>query len=245
MANTDTKYSARFFLPELIERGRAETVKCPVYVDGKIAAPSSGTFTLMNASGTEVISAASVTVSGSIAEYSIGASALDDESLGEGWLVKWSLVMPDTATYTFQNEAALVRTKLHPVVTDSDLFQRASALNPNAEDSITSLSDYQAFLDEAWIEINQRLINKGRRPYLILSPSALRMPHLYLTLALIFEDMSVQREGYQTERATMYRNLYNEAFQMLSFSYDADNDGKPEKHRTPAIGSLWLLGRGR
>ena len=67
MSSTDTQYTARFSLPELIERGRDELIKCMVYLSGALVAPSSGTVTVRNASGDVVINAASATITGSVA----------------------------------------------------------------------------------------------------------------------------------------------------------------------------------
>ena len=58
MSSTDTQYTARFSLPELIERGRDELIKCMVYLSGALVAPSSGTVTVRNASGEEAFAAA-------------------------------------------------------------------------------------------------------------------------------------------------------------------------------------------
>ena len=93
MSSTDTLYTARFLSPEYVERDRANLIKCRVYRDGALSAPTSGTVTVYNGSGTEVVDAASVTITGDVAEYSIGAVTLAAEELEEAWLFEWALVM--------------------------------------------------------------------------------------------------------------------------------------------------------
>ncbi|MBT7101755.1 hypothetical protein HN937_30540 [Candidatus Poribacteria bacterium] len=245
MSSTETRYSARFQMPDLLEQGRDNATQCPAYLDGALAEPSSGTVTVFNAAGTEVVSAAAVVVSGSIATYTVLAAALAAENLEEGWVVEWALVMPDLVTHTFRNSAACVRRRLYPSITDLDLFRRESSLNPAGNDPVTTLADYQDFIDEADVDVQQRLIQKGNRPNLITDPSTLRPVWLYLTLSLVFEDMATRQNETWAAKAAHYRDMYEREFSRLSVLYDGDDDGMPDSatNRRSLAGSVWLCGR--
>ena len=66
MSSTDTTYTARFMLPDLIERGRNEVIKCQVYHNGALVAPSSGTVSVYDPSNTAKVDGASVTIASSV-----------------------------------------------------------------------------------------------------------------------------------------------------------------------------------
>jgi len=243
MSSTDTAYSARFSLPDLIERGRNELIKCPVYLDGALSAPTAGTVTLTSQSGTVIIDAATVTISGSVAQYEITAGTLSGKALSDGWLVEWNLTMGDSITHRFVNSAALVRGRLYNPISDIDLIRVVSGLDPASSSSISSVSNWGNYLEESWTQIQLRLIENGRRPNLILSPSALREVSLNLTLALIFDDLSTRLSDAYEQRAESYRSRYEQAWSRLKFVYDSDDDGKADGIRRSAMSSVWLTGR--
>ena len=236
--------TARFLLPDLMERGRANALSCPLWQDGALVAPTEAgsTVTIWDGSGTKQADAVAVTVTGSIATYSYTpASTL---SYGEGWRVEWSLIVSGT-TYVFRNDGALVRNVLFPVVTDSDLFRRHRALNPSSAAPLSSVADYQDYIDEAWATIQGRLIAKGDRPNLILSPSALRGVHLAQTLALIFADFATSLNETYADIASAYRQEYHDEWADLNFAYaDSDEeDNSTPLGRRAANPSIWLAGR--
>jgi len=240
----DTVYSARFRGPEEIEHGRANLLKCPTRLNGSAAVPSSGTVSVYNRAGSALVDAAAVTVSGSVAQYSLAAATVASEAFEEGWRVEWALVMPDGITHTFRTDGALVRRQLYPVITDADLFRRASSLDPSGTAPITSEANYQTWINEAWDEIRLRLISQGNRPNLILSPSALRGVHLNLTLAFIFEDQATRlNEAYQ-DIADRYRDHYESEWRRLNFIYDDGDTGRAEDAETRRSGTptIWLAG---
>jgi hypothetical protein len=125
-----------------------------------------------------VLVTGAVTVSG-IATFSVTGATTTAEALGEGWLIEWALVMPDAITHTFRQDAALCRRTLYPVISQDDLTQRHSDL-PSL---LGAAASYQPYIDEAFFTICTRLIGAGRRPYLVIQPSALRECHRFLTCA--------------------------------------------------------------
>ena len=241
MSGSATSFlTARFLLPEYITRAEDNVVQCPVYQDGSLVAPDSGTFTLEDQSG-EVVYTASVTVTGSVATVTIPAASLPVTlSFGYNWRAKWSLVFSGT-TEIFPNSAHLVRSRVRPVVTDADLFRRVSALDPNGASPISLATTYQSYRDEAWSSLLSRIASQGPMPYLIMEPTALREVHLMLTLQMIFEDFATRLNEAYADRADTYGQRYDAAFDRLRFSYDENQDGQADGARKrPARSSVWF-----
>lgn len=238
---SDTNYSARLALPDLIERGAACKLRCPMYRAGALVAPSSGTITITDAGGTEQVSAAAVTITSSVATYTYTpATTL---ALGEGWRVEWSLVMPDGLTHTVRNDAALVRRRLYCPITEADLYRVESGLDPAAAAPLTAKADYADVIDEAWTQVQLRLIEQGNRPNLIISPTALRQVVLDLALAMALQDVATRvTNPAHAESSRGYRAAYESAWTRLQLVYDVDDAGSADRGRRGARAGTWLGG---
>ncbi len=242
MSITDTRYTFRFQGPELLEQSRDNLIKAPSHIDGGAVAPSSGTVTIYNAAAGVVVNAAAVTIASSVAQYTVTAAVLAAEELEEGWVFEWALTMPDGVVHTARNDGACVRVRLYPTITDADLFRRESALDPSGSAAITSLSDFQDYIDEADTEVQLRLVALGNRPNLVVSPSALRPVYLNLVLSLVFEDLSSRLNEAYSRKAEHYRATYEREFNRANFLYDTDDDGTPDHPtaRKAARPTVWL-----
>lgn len=240
-------YSARFELPELIEQGRDNALVCRIYRGPGLVTPtqSGSTITIYNASNTAIISAAAITVSSSVARYTLLSSAISSQSRGTGWRVEWSLVMPDGVTHVFRNDAALVLRRLYPVVTEADLYRRLSSLDPSGDSPVHSQANFIDKLDEVMISIEQRLLGEENRPNLVLSPSAFREVELELWIALILEDFQTRLTDAYRDLAQDARNRYEAAWSRLRWVEDSSgDDGQVDNStRRPARRSVWLNGR--
>lgn len=244
MSISETLYTARFRISEEIERGRQQVLTCPVYRAGALVAPLSGTVTIYKADGTAVVNAAPVVITGNVATYTIMAGTTSSLALESGWLLEWSLAMTASVTLTFRNDGALVRRSLFPVVTDADLLRRHSDLNALLAAGTTS---YQDYLDEAWATICTRLAAQGRRPFLVIQPSALRDVHIALTLQLIFTDFqtSAGDGGRWQALSEHYQRMYTDAWSQLRFSYDEADENKVDANsKKSGTSTVWLNGRG-
>jgi hypothetical protein len=244
MSLAETVYAARFRSTETIERGRQQALTCPTQRAGATATPTSGTITIYRPDQTVLVTSAVTIPGGGIATYSLAAAATTAEQLGEGWLVEWALVMPDTVTHTFRNDAALCRRTLYPVISDADLTMRHSDL-PNLLASGTT--SYQSYLDESFATLCNRLISQGRRPFLVIQPSALREAHVALTLHMIFLDFSTSAgdSGRWQALADHYLRAYTEAWNQLRFTYDEADENKVDATmKKGAASTVWLNGRG-
>lgn len=236
--------TVRVPLPYDLPRGRAHTITAPLYRDGAAVAASAATCTIYNAAGTEVSTTASATVPSGVPTLVIDSDDLDGQSYGSGWRVEWEITHAG-GVIPSRHEAALVRSALPPVITDDDLYRRHKGLDPDAPagQALSVRTDYQDSIDEAWTEIILRLYSVGRRPYLVMSPSGLRECHLYLTLSLIFDDLSTGAGLQYMETAARYRQQFEAAWSRLSLVYDSDDDGEVDAGGRTGPPAIWLMGR--
>jgi hypothetical protein len=242
-----TLYTVRWQLPTSIVRGQDTTITAPLYRDGALVAPTAGTVTVYDRAGAAVASP-SVSIVSSVATATVTGATTATLEPEDGWRVEWSLTVtgePDDVLA--RNDAGLNRRDLYPVVTDADLFRRASSLDPSGGNPLTARADFQDYIDEAWISLMLRVIEAGNRPNLIMTPSSLREAHLALTLALIFEDFATRLNEAFSERADGYRRQYESAYRRLNFRYDTHDTGEQdtEEGRRSATPTLWLHGGGR
>ena len=93
MSGSETTYTARFPGPEIIEAGRDNIVTASIYLNGGLVAVTSGTLTVWNASNTKVVDAAAVTVTASVATYTITSVVLTGQQNSDGWRFEWALVI--------------------------------------------------------------------------------------------------------------------------------------------------------
>lgn len=241
MAGASAPYTARFIGPDELEREIANTISCPVYRSGALVAPSSGTVSVYNPAGVAVVDAAAVTVTGSIATYTITAGTLTNYGYDTGWRIEWNLTI-SAAAFNARNDAVLVYRCLWPVITDLDIQRFHTDLPrrlPSGE------SSYQDYIDEAWAQIKSRLVTQGVRPHLILSPSALRSAHLYLTLALVFGDFATGgSQSAEGEARTDYRALYEAEWARLTFAQATEAGDLASRRRRAVEPVLFTCGRG-
>lgn len=248
MPLTDQRHSVRLPLPDLFERGTDTVAYAPVYLDGALVAPSAGTVSVYDTNNVAVVDGAAVTISGDIAQYTVTGATTTGLTLGEGWRIEWALTV-GALTVNAVNDAALVRRVLHPAISDVDLYRRVPALDPNGSAPITSLTDYQDALDESWTVLQRRLIDKGHRPSLVISPGALRECHLQLCLGMVYDDLQVRLANPDyADRAKVAYDRYEAAWKGLALVYDEDDDGQVDlgEDGTPARRSqpsIWLMSR--
>ena len=222
------------YAPNWLTRSASTTLTLPLYdSDGRtLVAPSSGTFTLLYPDGTKLVDAQAVTVSGSVAQYTVTVPATyipDGETvsktvpLGDGYLEKWAITISGQ-TETYVRDAAIVRSKLYPVVVEGDITDLHNGLDDVLQSS--SLPDFGAYIRSAWKVIVNALRRDARHPQLVLSPYDLRLVHLYKVLELIFTDAGTNpKQASYLDLADRYGKLFEQEWKALSFVYDADQTG--------------------
>lgn len=234
---------ARFPVPDVLQRGAANTLRCPISESGVAVAPTSGTITITDGAGTVQVSAATATISSSVATYSYTPAAT--LQLGERWVVEWSLVTSTYGTLTFRNDAMLVRNLIYCPISVDDLWPLEPALQPSGSDAQTAMTvaDFDAKLEEAWITVQNRLIQMGKRPYLVIGANALREVVQHQTLVLVFRGLETRLPNAYAEKANRYHALLEEAWTRARLTYDEADDGKPDEGRRAARPSALWIGR--
>jgi hypothetical protein len=236
-----TPVSIRVPLPYDIVRGVATTLTAATERGDVAVTATDATCTIYDAGGTQRAQYTSA-VSGGVATANVGASDLTSFAYDDGWRVEWSITTAE-GIHTSRHEAALCRAGLYPVITGADLYQLYQGLDSTADSgiAITTRTDWQTKIDEAWVQVVLRLRGLGRRHYLIMSPSSLRLAHLHLSLSLIFADLAMSHAGSDfLGLSAKHQADYDAAWNQLNFVYDADDDGEPDAGRTGGPSTLWL-----
>lgn len=208
-----------------------------VYEDGAAVIPTSATFSLINEDGAAVIDGAGASISGGgELSYIILASQIPNTlSYSDSYLIEWRATIAG-AEHLFRRPCALARSRLYPVISDIDLFTFYSDLNSIRPSTITS---FQPYITEAFIEIVERLRNQGNFEYLIIDSQALRSCHLDKTFSLIWRDMdsSGLGAGRYLDLSIEHRKAFESKFRRLRFKFDLmednvadDGDGRRASH---------------
>lgn len=243
MSSNETIYSARIAFPDYLVRGRAQTVSLELYRNGELAAPTAAgsTFALHRPDGsTEVVAASAITVSSSIATYTIAAgSLLSTLSLGHGYRESWTLVRADGVTHTYYRDAALVLHAAYPVITDADLTAVYSDLSRQRASTVAS---FQAYIDEAWKRILGRLEMQGVFPEYVVTSWSLREVHLELTLHLVCLDFARAQGSRWLDLAASHKKEFEMAWTRLKFTRGTGADGQADGDamRVPNKGVTYL-----
>lgn len=212
-------YSVDSQLPSFYERTRSQTVSLPVYSAGAVpTVPVSGVFTLYDQSKAVIVSGATSVVDG-VHQYTVPGSAIPDTvSLSGFWQEEWVFTFQDGHVETFRRDAYLCLRLLHPVVTEPMLVRRVADLQTLRP---PTLSDYSTYIAEAWGIIQRRLLQDGKRPYMIMNDYAFADWHCALSLHLIFLDLSTYTgDGRFSERAQAYHDEAVAAYDKIRFEYD-------------------------
>jgi hypothetical protein len=238
---TERLYSPRIRIHDVLERARGCTVDLPVYRDNQLQSPTSAYFRLTDPEGNDVIARTAVSIIANIATYNISASELPTTlRLADGYMQYWELTISGTV-HTFKKPAAICLSALYPVISDLDLEAEYSDLASIRPSSLGS--SYQTYIDEAWVQLIQRVRDQGNIEYLIMSPQSLRAAHKNLTFYLIFKDMdsSGLGEGRYLDLARTHRKEMEFDFKRLKFTYDLNQDGRAdnENKRRSALGVIY------
>lgn len=228
----------------LLTRGVDTEISCPLERAGAAVEVTDGDVLVTGPTG--AVATDTVTVTAGVPSYVVDGDDTAALALGDhGWLVTWTLtVSGETEPVVVRSPAALVRTCLRPVIAAGDLYRRVPALDPASRSAITrddAGTSHQWAIDESWSEIEDRLLDNGRRPWLVLSPGALRLVHLHAALALIFEDLDSRLSaGVYAMRAEQHRRAADVAWDRLDLRYDTDRDGAVDES-VGGSATVWLL----
>lgn len=237
-------YTTRRPLPYLVEVGTETVLDCPVYLDGALVTPVDGTISIYDEDGEAVVDAAPIVVASSVATYTLAAALTSARAPSGGWRVEWALeIAGELDVVRWREEGYLVRRRLRPVISDLDVAARMPVLDTRSAGRLTVAASYQVAIEEADIQVQSRLLEMGRRPWLVVSPSALRETWLTLTIATILDGLAVAASGDDAyiERAEEWRRRYEAAFARARTAFDWADDGTADTGRVgPKGGVVWL-----
>jgi hypothetical protein len=223
----ESSYSVRVTVPDVLQSDRSNAVALEVHFEGALVAPSSGTFTLFAQGSTPVVDAQPVTISGSVARYTVPSSALDTTTagveFGDGWLEEWALTI-DGVEYTWTRPAALAKRPISPSVTDTDLLAEYPDL---ANYWGSGRTNAQTFIDSSWQDIVRRWLREGGAWWPVASPYVFFEAHRELVLAKLWRYIG-KSDGNEVfvDLSEKHQREYNRQFQVIATQYDRDQDGR-------------------
>lgn len=233
----EREYTADFQAPDFIRRATSQTLELPVRWGGALVAPTSGTVSILDENGSAVVDEAAVVVASSIATYSLSAATVPATlAYSSRWRERWTLLMSDTSeVHVFERPAALVRSRVYPVISVEDINGRHTDLDRVLSDAVV-----QTRITAAWDDVMKALMRQGRKPYRLLDASDLRDVHRARVFHLCFLDMwSSAASGKFKGLADYYANEWSKAWTELVIDYDMDDDGVTdegeEKRSGPAV----------
>jgi hypothetical protein len=193
--------------PYFIERGALQTIQAPIRhgSSGALVEPDSGTVTIVRPDGTNLVSGVAVSITSSIAGYALTPAA--SETLGEGWEVRWTLTIGGTVYPTYRQAAYLVEYVPPNVISVLDLYTRVPELQhriPQSQDATTrggSGEGWQVQIDEAYYDLLRRLLDDGRKPWLIREVTGYRNWLLIRALQMCVSAISFGADSSWAEQA--------------------------------------------
>lgn len=230
-------------LPDMIERGRANLLTCPVTPSDSDAAATvtAATVEVHDTGGQEVLAA---TAADSLSPPSYEWTPASTLQLGERWQVTWRLTV-GSAVHVVRRDAALVRVRLQCPITAEDVYRVAPQYDPDGDNAITSDTTVAPYIVEAWTQVQARLISAGNRPNLVIGSAELRETVLHLVLALRTEAAASRLSPAYQEQADHYRRLYETGWSRIRLVYDQDDSGESTDRRRGMPGQVWLSSHGR
>ncbi len=234
----------------MIEPLTAYSLDFPVSdASGSLLTAMSGTFTLKDGGGA-VIKSGDVTVPAGVATFSISVSDVPDV-VGDKYREFWDLSLSSSAgieSRILDRPVYVVRRTLYPVISLQDLYKEHPEINPSLAENIvpfvdaTTPFDLTPFVVEAWTDIEQMLIDEGQRPSMILDSTALRRVHKYLSLAYIFDFLTL-KGGRSEDVAKGYHEKFTKAWDKVLTDYDANQNAiaDDDKQNAPSP-SFYMFG---
>lgn len=243
MGAEETRYSVAWAGPELLERGRSNVVRCPVFRSNAAVVPTAYALTVYGPDGA-VLATPSVTVVSSAAQATLTAGTMAAWAYGEGYRLEWTLTLDGVADHVFRRDCIVGKYNWTLTVTVEDLWKgRHSDLPDLVVGGAAGLQDY---LDQVVREFVHDLRQQGSLAHLVASGEDFRYVIIYRTLAAVFQDFKLVPDGEAKwgPDAARYEKKAADAWGKLSFKYDADEDGQAETTRRPAAGVTFLASSG-
>lgn len=160
-------------VPIVLRRSALSTVRWALrYGSGAelVSVEAAGsTWTMLDPSGSALVSAAALSVSGGIAQATYTPSASVD--LGEGYQVDASIVLGDGGTFEVREQAMVVQYLPPCTVSEATLYKAWPELQhriPQSQGPRGSAVGWQPQIDAAYEELIRRLLSDSRQPWTIV-----------------------------------------------------------------------------
>jgi hypothetical protein len=230
----------RHSLPVTIERG-ADTVLTLDLRDanGEVAIPESVSLVIRSGGVTLDTFTADIDSAGAVT-VDLPGDASSEWALTDALLLEWSVTI-EGSLYRYRVTGAVCLTAYEPTITASDVFDRYPALRAALdESSIGSL-----ILSTSG-EIQRRIMEKGRRPYLIMDRWAVADAHLDLALWRIMDaaDNALSDDRWR-RAAEKHEEGYASRWASLSFRYDLAESGDVATASPEPASPVLILTAGR
>lgn len=227
MAGAEIEYTFGIRAPIWFARGRDNTSKLPVSLDGAVVEPDSATYSLKDRVGNE-ISAPVATIGGDfIATVTVPSADLPATlAMGEGYFEVWTITLGGVER-TSRRSVVLGNIEMHPPVAEFDLV---SGEYPDILHDVSGFAeDLQGYMDAAWAYCTRQLAKRGDFPDLLCEPSDIYDWHRQETLERAFRSL------FKTQNNDRYFTLWQHHLaearkekEGLRFQADRDRDGVPD-----------------
>jgi hypothetical protein len=224
--------SAVFSLPRFVERAKAVTVTLALTEGEYGVAVASGTYTLLDGDRTSIqTGAVTVTAVQGVVSFAVLAASVTVDP-ADDWQEEWAITTSAGEVHTFRRDVFVCRRLLYPVVSEAMLVKRVS-------DLLTICPDPTPHLEEAWDDVQTRLIESGRLPYLTFNAWALKRLLLATTLAYVYRNASTffENSGRYAMEAEAYRKEADAAFSELRLEVDTTENMEREDAATDHAGA--------
>jgi len=217
-------WSFRSLWPDVLARGRANTLVGSLQNAGVSPTVSAATFALYRPDGTEV-TGCTLALASNVATVTVPSSSLPTTlPLGEGYRELWTFTVGGIP-YQYERPASLALIQLSPAVITTDITGNTGRL-PSLGRSLGSIS-IQVFMDQAWERIIRQLIKAGHLPYLIRTPDALRECHILLSIAMACDMCALSADALQwAAAAEKYHKAWENEWKAINWQTDYNHDGK-------------------
>lgn len=239
MPSGETLWSFRTLWPDVLARGRSNTVVGSLQYSGTSPTVSSASFALYRPDGIEVTGCTLVLAS-NVATVTIPSNSLPTTlQLGEGYREVWTFTIGGIP-YQYERPAALALIQLAPPAITSDLTGNTGRL-PALGRALGSIS-IQVPMNQAWEKIVRELIKAGHLPYLIRTPDALRECYILLSLARGCEMCAVGSDAAHWAAASVrYEKAFDVEWKQINWQTDYNHDGRvddPQQRQSSRGGVL-------
>jgi len=224
----------------MLEKGRTRTYSLDVRDGaGAAATVTSGTYEVFAPSGV-LAASGNCGITGGVPSFSLLNTVTADEPFSQEWVLVWTLTVAGRVD-EIRQEAHLVVRPLRPVIDGSDLSRRHSDLSVQY-----TVAQLQVFVDEAFDEMQAKLIAEGKYPQHVFSDWALSVPHRSLALSFAMRDMATytQGRGKYTEEGDRYFKLSEHQWGQLVFKMDRNQDDLPEPVMEAGDGVVFMYAGG-